>query len=38
VVRGKIVGADLPAGVDAVVPDHDPLALTATLKHLLKGF
>jgi hypothetical protein len=24
--------------VDAVVPDHDALALTATLKHLLKGF
>ncbi|HEY2914702.1 MAG TPA: hypothetical protein VGK21_15160 [Candidatus Angelobacter sp.] len=38
VVRGKIVGSDLPAGVDAVVPDHDPLALTATIKHLLKGF
>src|SRR5579864_7067790 len=38
VVRGKIVGSDLPAGVDAVVPDHDPLALTATLKHLMKGY
>ncbi|HLK07818.1 MAG TPA: hypothetical protein VKV30_07755, partial [Candidatus Angelobacter sp.] len=38
VVRGKIVGSDLPAGVDAVVPDHDPLALTATMKHLLKGY
>src|SRR3954447_4119311 len=38
VVRGKILGSDLPAGVDAVVPDHDALALTATLKHLLKGF
>ena len=38
VVRGKIVGSDLPAGVDAVVPDQDALALTATLKHLLKGF
>jgi DNA-binding response OmpR family regulator len=38
VVRGKIVGSDLPAGVDAVVPDHDALALTATLKHLLKGY
>ena len=38
VVRGKIVGSDLPAGVDAVVPDHDAVALTATLKHLLKGF
>ena len=37
VVRGKIVGSDLPAGVDAVVPDQDALALTATLKHLLKG-
>lgn len=38
VVRGKIVGSDLPAGVDAVIPDHDPAALTATLKHMLKGF
>lgn len=38
VVRGKIVGSDLPTGVDAVVPDHDPVALTATLKHILKGF
>jgi response regulator RpfG family c-di-GMP phosphodiesterase len=38
VVRGKIVGSDLPTGVDAVVPDHDPLALTATLKNLLKGY
>jgi len=38
VVRGKIVGSDLPAGVDAVVPDHDAMALTATLKHLLKRF
>ena len=38
VVRGKIVGSDLPTGVDAMVPDHDALALTATLKHLLKGF
>jgi hypothetical protein len=38
IVRGKIVGSDLPAGVDAVVPDHDALALTTTLKHLLKRF
>jgi hypothetical protein len=38
VVRGKLIGGDLPAGVDAVVPDHDALALTATLKHLLKEF
>lgn len=38
VVRGKIVGSDLPAGVDAVVPDHDSIALTTTLKHLMKGF
>jgi len=38
VVRGKIVGSNLPNGVDAVVPDHDPQALLATLKHLLKGF
>jgi len=38
VVRGKIVGSDLPRGVDAVVPDHDAQALLATLKHLLKAF
>ena len=38
IVRGKIVGSDLPAGVDAVVPDHDAMALAATLKHLLKRF
>jgi hypothetical protein len=38
VVRGKIVGSNLPNGVDAVVPDHDSQALLATLKHLLKGF
>lgn len=38
VVRGKIVGSDLPTGVDALVPDHDAMALTAALKHLLKGF
>lgn len=38
VVRGKLVGSDLPAGVDAVVPDHDAIALTATVKHLMKGF
>jgi DNA-binding response OmpR family regulator len=38
VVRGKIVGSDLPTGVDAVVPDHDSVALTTTLKHLMKGF
>jgi PleD family two-component response regulator len=38
VVRGKIVGADLPDGVDAVVADHDAQALTAVVKHMLKGF
>src|SRR5579864_357962 len=38
VVRGKIVGSKPPDGVDAVVPDHDAPALTATVKHLLKGF
>ena len=38
VVRGKLVGGDLPNGVDAMVPDHDAQALTATLKQLLKGF
>ena len=38
IVRGKIVGNDLPDGVDAIVPDHDVPALLATVKHLLKGF
>jgi hypothetical protein len=38
VVRGKIVGSEPPEGVDAVVPDHDALSLTATVKHLLKGY
>lgn len=38
VVRGKIVGSDLPSGVDAVVPDHDAQALLSTLKHLLKAY
>src|SRR5215472_6428996 len=38
VVRGKILGSNLPSGVDAVVPDHDAPALLATLNHLLKGF
>ena len=38
VVRGKLVGGDLPNGVDAVVPDHDAQALTTSLKHMLKGF
>ena len=35
VVRGKIVGHDLPAGVDAIVPESDPQALIATLRQLL---
>jgi PleD family two-component response regulator len=38
VVRGKLVGGDLPDGVDAVVRDDDAQALTATLKQMLKGF
>jgi len=38
VVRGKIIGRNLPAGVDAVVPEHDPPALIGSLKHLLTGF
>jgi DNA-binding response OmpR family regulator len=38
IVRGKIVGNDLPDGVDAVVPDHDAPALLATVKHLLKSY
>jgi hypothetical protein len=37
VVRGKIIASNLPAGVDAVVPDHDAPALIATVKHLLKN-
>jgi len=38
VVRGKIVGDKLPAGVDAVVPESDPQTLLVSLKNLLKGF
>jgi PleD family two-component response regulator len=38
VVRGKIIGGEPPEGVDAVVPDHDAQALSAALRHLLKGF
>ena len=38
VVRGKMVGNTPPEGVDLVVPDHDPQALMAAIKHLLKGF
>jgi hypothetical protein len=38
VVRGKLVGGDLPDRVDAVVPDDDAQALTATLKQMLKKF
>jgi hypothetical protein len=36
VVRGKLVGGDLPDRVDAVVSDDDAQALTATLKQMLK--
>lgn len=38
IVRGKIVGNDLPDGVDAIVPDHDASTLLVTVKHLLKGY
>jgi DNA-binding response OmpR family regulator len=38
VVRGKIVGNNLPTGVDAVVPESDTHSLVMTLKHLLKGY
>lgn len=38
VVRGKILSNNLPAGVDAVVPESDPQALLVSLKNLLKGF
>jgi DNA-binding response OmpR family regulator len=37
VVRGRIVARELPAGVDALVPEHDGAALLATLRELLKG-
>lgn len=35
VVHGKIVGAGLPPGVDAVVPDGNTESLLTTLKQLL---
>ena len=35
VVRGKIVGHTLPAGVDAIVPESDPPALIAIIRQLL---
>lgn len=35
VVRGKIVTNDLPAGLDAVVPERDTAALLAGIKRLL---
>jgi DNA-binding response OmpR family regulator len=38
VVRGKMVGYTLPAGVDAVVAEHDSQALLASLRNLLQGF
>jgi response regulator RpfG family c-di-GMP phosphodiesterase len=38
VVRGKMIGYTLPAGVDAVVAEHDSQALVATLKNILQGF
>jgi DNA-binding response OmpR family regulator len=38
VVRGKMIGHNLPAGVDAVVPEHDSQSLLVSLKNLLRGF
>ena len=38
VIRGKMIGHNPPAGVDAVVPEHDSPALITSLKHLLRGF
>ena len=38
VVRGKMIAYNLPAGVDAVVPERDSAALIASLKNLLRGF
>jgi len=35
VVRGKLVGADLPQGVDAVVSDGDHSSLTRNIKRLI---
>lgn len=35
VVRGKIVGGDLPAGIDAIVPVKDGTALVKILKKIL---
>jgi hypothetical protein len=35
VVRGRILGHDLPEGVDAVVPERDTVALLGTLKRIL---
>lgn len=35
VVRGKIVAGHHPAGIDAIVPDHDPQALLKALKKVL---
>ena len=32
IVRGKIVGRDMPPGIDAMVPEHDPKALLKALK------
>ena len=34
-VRGKIVGKDLPPGVDAVIPEGDTNRLLKTLQELL---
>jgi PleD family two-component response regulator len=35
IVRGKIIGKDLPAGVDAIIPEGDTQRLLKTLQELL---
>jgi response regulator RpfG family c-di-GMP phosphodiesterase len=36
VVRGRILSHSFPAGVDAIVPEHDDEALVQTLERLLR--
>lgn len=38
VVRGRMIGHNLPAGVDGLVPEHNSQALLASLKNVLRGF
>lgn len=35
IVRGRIVGKDLPDGVDAIIPEGDTQSLLKTLQELL---